>query len=172
MTDPESQVCPRCEGPVELRGQSRTPYCRNCHQFIVDGRLGDCRARDVPVTTDLIAFLNARLGEYEATVNEIHRPRVCGSVDRDGEFDPDPIWCSCDYPARALREVAAGRAILAEHGPANGGRDAGRCRVCTAIAHTGMGHTDARRFRAPCPTLLFLAAIYSDHPDYDQEWKP
>ena len=122
--------------------------------------------------TDLTAFLNARLDEYEATVNEIHRPRVCGSVDRDGEFDPDPIWCSCDYPARALREVAAGRAILAEHGPANGGRDAGRCRVCTAIAHTGMGHTDARRFRAPCPTLLFLAAIYSDHPDYDQEWKP
>ena len=73
-------------------------------------------------------------------------------------------------PARALREVAAKRAILAEHGPADGGRDAGRCRVCTAITHTGMGHADARRFRAPCPTLLFLAAVYSDHPDYRQEW--
>jgi len=36
--------CPRCEGQVELRGKSRTPYCRNCHQFITDGRLGDCRA--------------------------------------------------------------------------------------------------------------------------------
>jgi len=35
--------CPRCAGPTELRGKSRTPYCRNCHQFIVDGRLGDCR---------------------------------------------------------------------------------------------------------------------------------
>jgi hypothetical protein len=33
-----------------------------------------------------------------------------------------------------------------------------------------MGHTDARRFRAPCPTLLFLAAIYSDHPGYRKEW--
>ena len=75
-------------------------------------------------------------------------------------------------PARVLREVAAKRAILAEHGPANGGRDPDRCRVCTAIAPTGMGHTDARRFRAPCPTLLFLAAVYSDHPDYRQEWKP
>lgn len=75
-------------------------------------------------------------------------------------------------PARTLREVEAKRAILAEHGPANGRRDADRCRVCTAITHTGMGHTDARRFRAPCPTLLILAAIYSDHPDYRQEWAP
>jgi hypothetical protein len=73
-------------------------------------------------------------------------------------------------PARTLREVAAKRAILAEHGPANGGRDADRCRVCTATAHTGMRQTDARRFRAPCPTLLFLAAVYSDHPDYRAEW--
>ena len=33
-----------------------------------------------------------------------------------------------------------------------------------------MGHTDARRFRAPCPTLLILAAIYSGHPGYRKEW--
>ena len=70
-------------------------------------------------------------------------------------------------PARVLREVGAGRALIAEHGPARGGRDADRCRVCTAIAH---GH--ATRFRSPCPTLRFLAAIYSDHPDYREEWKP
>jgi hypothetical protein len=37
--------CPRCTGPTELRGKSRTPYCRNCHQFIQDGTLGDCRYR-------------------------------------------------------------------------------------------------------------------------------
>ena len=23
-----------------------------------------------------------------------------------------------------------------------------------------------------CPTLLILAAIYADHPDYDEEWRP
>ena len=43
------QVCPRCEGPVELRGKSRTAYCRSCHQFITDGQLGECRARDAVI---------------------------------------------------------------------------------------------------------------------------
>jgi hypothetical protein len=38
--------CPRCDGPTELCGKRRIPYCRNCHQFIVDGKLGECRARE------------------------------------------------------------------------------------------------------------------------------
>jgi hypothetical protein len=58
--------------------------------------------------------------------------------------------------------VEAMRAIIREHEI----RD-GRCRVCTAI-HDGR----ATRFRAPCPTLLFLAAVYSGHPDYQQKWAP
>jgi hypothetical protein len=63
-------------------------------------------------------------------------------------------------PARVLGEVDAKRKILAEHRIIDG-----RCHVCTAIAD---GH--ATRFRAPCWTLLALASVYSDHPDYDQEW--
>ncbi|WP_434744798.1 DUF6221 family protein [Streptomyces sp. A-14] len=25
---------------------------------------------------------------------------------------------------------------------------------------------------APCPDLRDLAAVYADHPDYQQEWRP
>jgi hypothetical protein len=143
---------------------------------------------------DIIAFIEARLAEDEAaakaaTPGPWRTP--CGPDDDDAVIEgtdghavadshscpdhphrgaSDALHIVRHNPARVLREVAAKRAILAEHGPANGGRDADRCRVCTAIAHTGMGHADARRFRAPCPTLLFLAAVYSDHPDYRAEW--
>jgi len=144
----------------------------------------------------LIAFLNARLNEDEATA----KTATAGPWEFEGD-DPtdDEIYSVHDGivdlvgvtvaftrdrnvangqhialhdAARVLREVEAKRAIIAGHGPPNGGRDADRCRVCTAIAYTGMGHADARRFRAPCPTLLFLAAVWSDHPDYRKEWKP
>ena len=126
--------------------------------------------------SDLVTFLEARLAEDEATVSEIHQPRVCGSVDRDGEFDPDPIWCSCDYPARVLREVAARRhildlfmstAALVEHPPvmSEGHPYAGKI--------SAQDYFDARRELAVLrPVVVALAAIYSDHPDYRQEWKP
>lgn len=68
-------------------------------------------------------------------------------------------------PARELRRIALKRAILVEHGPSR--QDATRCRVCTAIHE---GH--AQRFRAPCPTVRYLIAEWSEHPDYDQAWKP
>lgn len=142
------------------------------------------------MSTDLIVFLLAQLALDEAAAKAAQL-RFPGPWDRAVAPDsPLPsavsLYDSLDEsfgvirgsyaadhiarhdPARVLREVAAKRAILAEHGPSR--RDASRCRVCTAITHTGMGHADARRFRAPCPTLLFLAAVYSDHPDYRAEW--
>jgi Family of unknown function (DUF6221) len=102
------------------------------------------------------SYLRSPIGSFVAdTMNAPYRDEEIG-----------PFLARHD-PARALREVEAKRAILAEHGPASGGRDPDRCRVCTAI-HDGR----AARFRAPCPTLLSLAAVYSDHPDYQQEWAP
>jgi hypothetical protein len=97
---------------------------------------------------DLTAFLNARVDELEAAANEIHRPRVCRSVDRDGDFDPDPIWCSCDYPARVLRDVEADRKLLAE--------------FLTAADWDGN-----LEFAIRCRMERF-----SDHPDYNHAWKP
>jgi hypothetical protein len=54
-------------------------------------------------------------------------------------------------PARVVAECAAKRAILDQHERAH--------RVCV---------TCEREF--PCPTLEIMAAVYSDHPDYDEEW--
>lgn len=120
---------------------------------------------------DLIAFVAARLDEDEAAANEIHRPRDCGSVDRDGEFSPDPVWCSCDYPARVLREVEAKRAILGWHHPEWGDyvdgdgieRATHECAECEPP-----GTPD----NWPCRTVRALAAIWRDHPGYRPEWKP
>ncbi len=111
----------------------------------------------------LAAFLRARLDEDEAAANEIHRPRDCGSVDRDGEFDPDPIWCSCHYPARLLREAGAGRRILA------------RYEDCLARMEdddypAGVARDQAREYEDF--VLPNLAAAWSDHPDYDPDWEP
>jgi hypothetical protein len=106
---------------------------------------------------DLTAFLSARLDEDEALANEIHRPRDCGSVDRDGEFDPDPVWCSCDYPARVLREVEAGRLLLRQFGLR------GNSVRATVQPPTGGVWDDL---------LRMLALPYADHPDYRPEWKP
>ena len=110
--------------------------------------------------SDLTAFLSARLDEAEAAANEIHRPCVCGSVDRDGEFDPDPIWCSCDYPARVLRDVKAKRKILAEYKPAARFDGPGEPEYAYGWAE-GLGMA-----------VRALAAVYSDHEDYRPEWQP
>jgi hypothetical protein len=73
-------------------------------------------------------------------------------------------------PARVLADVAAKRAIVDEHAlldpPPEPDDDWPLvCRRCE----------DRRRhdaMRWPCPTLRHLAAVYADHPDYDQEWAP
>jgi hypothetical protein len=118
-------------------------------------------------------FLTARLAEDEAAANEIHRPRDCGSVDRDGEFDPDPIWCGCGYPARMLREVQAKRAIIATHGPDPlnhfGSPRSPLCLVCLTDREGYEELWEADPW--PCLTLRAIAAAWSDHPDYRPDWK-
>lgn len=137
---------------------------------------------------ELKAFLEARIAEDEAVANEPHhrnwdlypywfRPNgedpTEGSViaaDRvpDGalsgliryitgpeEIDlADATHMARHDPARILREVAAKRALVASH---DIGRD-------PCEAH------DAMYESVPCDVILHLAAIYSDHPDYQKEW--
>jgi len=61
-------------------------------------------------------------------------------------------------PARVLREVEAGRKILAEHVPV---RHQGRLMCATCLAACTFW---------PCPTLLALAAVHRDHPDWREDW--
>ncbi len=98
-----------------------------------------------PVIEDMTAFLAARLDEDEAAA-ETGRER----------------------DLRPLREVAAKRAILAEHFAEDRGESlpGADCGVCYYIG------TPGSPAQWPCLTLRVLAAVYSDHPDYRQEWKP
>ena len=65
-------------------------------------------------------------------------------------------------PARVLRECEAKRRIVDEHTfmAAHESRDFGfsngNCLTC--------------RVQGPCATLLHLASVFADHPDYRQEW--
>jgi len=94
-----------------------------------------------------VAFLRARLDEDEAvavrTVNA----------------------------GRLFREIAAQRAILDEHmpvipdyGPSRGERCCGTCGAVGDDAYLAVSW--------PCDTIRHLLAVYSDHPDYRQEWAP
>lgn len=93
-------------------------------------------------------------------------------------------------PARVLREVEAKRAILAAYRPT--GNDPHPGEPCTeSIEHDpqGLEWEDAQNW-APCERhvkamqerrgkpfasehiLRYLAAAWSDHPDYREEWQP
>lgn len=72
-------------------------------------------------------------------------------------------------PTRVLAECAAKRAILGLHGPvkddgwlSGSAHDYLWCGSCGSIDDSPEPH--------PCDTLKALAAIYADHPDYQQEW--
>ena len=145
---------------------------------------------------ELTAFLKTRLDEDEAAaVAAAHdSARLAGrgtwstelgTIVTDAE---DPDWAICDLtpfvddeclarhiarhdPARVLREVAAKRAILAQHGwfiPDVGWSKGERCCNCC-----GAGMDDVYLTAPwPCETVKALAAIWSYHPDYREEWKP
>ena len=109
------------------------------------------------MSTDLIAFITARLDEDEAAA------KAAWGVEWDWRYVARPfgerpsiahtVHIARHDPARVLREVEAKRAMLAE------------------LTRWPFD------YRPGCndPIRLFvhlLAAPYSDHPDYQQEWKP
>jgi hypothetical protein len=115
---------------------------------------------------DLAAFYAARLDEDEAAANaNVLITRVSADdpqIDRLLQYLLDP--------GRWLRQVEAGRAILALHRPGRWNADDDpadiHCAECTA---------DEDLYKAqiwPCPTLRHLAAVYSDHEGYRDEWRP
>ena len=70
-------------------------------------------------------------------------------------------------PARVLREVAAKRAILAEHlHVKTSGSPGFGCRICHQDRDYGIYG------EGWCGTIRPVAAVFSDHPDYRPEWSP
>ena len=147
--------------------------------------------------SDLIEFLRARLDEDEANARAAgSAPWEAFERDADwhiGEIDGSHValvgrvsWprttAEAEHiarhdPARVLREVEAKRRILAMHGPTvdpdgelSYPAAAKLCRTC------GPGDTwEAEREpfgHLPCDHQRLLALPYSDHPDYDEAWRP
>src|SRR5690242_2681117 len=66
------------------------------------------------------------------------------------------------HPRRLLAECEAKRQIIGRHSGTGDGRCL-RC-VCNDTSHDAVNQL--------CGTLRIVAAIYADHPDYREEWKP
>lgn len=72
----------------------------------------------------------------------------------------------CLDKTRVRRECAAKRAIMAIHSDRDG--DCARCSDYAWFAILDGGEHE----EFPCPTIRHLAAVYSDHQDYQPEWAP
>lgn len=81
----------------------------------------------------------------------LHGPSVATGAFRCDAFDP----------ARVLAQVAALRAVVALHWEES--RAAPFCTLCAEGALV---------WGWPCTTMRHIAAIWADHADYDQEWRP
>lgn len=132
------------------------------------------------MTVELTEFISARLDVIEQTATALGG--TYWTVKRIADYDyeiwvhPQPMthdtapvqgiadvqredvaeWIAARDPRGALRDVEAKRKILAEHAPG----------IDPCDAH------DASMRTIPCDTLLYLAAIWADHPDYREEWAP
>lgn len=75
-------------------------------------------------------------------------------------------------PARVLAECAAKRAIIEEHSPVDysgiGMKSPNACNLCGVEKTMSDWEWDENSY--PCNTLRALAAIYADHPDYQEAW--
>jgi Family of unknown function (DUF6221) len=108
---------------------------------------------------DLIAFLNARLDEDEAAA--MAATGTAWAWEATGDKDNSgAVGHVEDEDGRPLREVVAKRAILAHHAPIHPIGQWIGCQQCDG--------EQAQEW--PCPDVLAVAAVYSDHPDYRPEW--
>ena len=119
------------------------------------------------MSDDLAAFLRARLDEDETTVAAAEAFDAWWPAHAVRHNSRSPVAAREAFMAgwdasraRALREAAAKRSLLALHWPAP--RPSPRPPDCA----------ECRPPVWPCDTLRALAAVYSDHPDYRQEWAP
>ncbi|NKV28226.1 hypothetical protein GS921_00335 [Rhodococcus hoagii] len=135
--------------------------------------------------SDLVEFLRARLDEdRQAAQAALDADKMF--VD-DGGFTIEYRWAritihqsggrgtgfasGAPSPARVLREGEAKRQIIEPHKRADwfvpDADQTGACIQCSKECDEN-GHLAIVAW--PCPTLRALAAVYSDHCDYQQEW--
>lgn len=125
---------------------------------------------------DPIAFLNARLDEeaagLEAQISgDLERYRADGlpHLTREEMLTPQPPEYLPEHPRR-FREIEAKRVIVAEHQPMEGyDFESLHGQICETCAGADMdGSPEGSPY--PCPTVRALLTIWSDHPEYRQDW--
>jgi hypothetical protein len=85
-------------------------------------------------------------------------------------LDEDEHWARiADDPARALREVVAKRKILAAHPAAD---DEGQLFCGTCISDAELYAEKFGDGRWPCATVRATVAVWNDHEDYQEDWRP
>jgi hypothetical protein len=132
----------------------------------------------------LVEFLTARLYEDEAAVRRIADCDYFHGVESDAEVE---VLRFAD-PARVLAEVEAKRRImefheswpvLVEQRPMLAPVDAGDLSGFVMRASSQIAWMTEKEYRRKfgdepptAPMLAALAAVYADHPDYDETWRP
>ena len=138
--------------------------------------------------SDLVGFLNARLDEDE-------RGAMYWQRHRDGNLQnltgiAIPSWDFLAQPERVLREVEAKRAILEKHKVNSQaevydsidwhakrveyeqvGKPTGKTEYWCWECDEDRDYQYIPHYEEGCPTLRLVAAVYSDHPDYQVKWR-
>jgi hypothetical protein len=113
----------------------------------------------------IVEFLLARLAEDEKVAHALLF--ACRDPARRPVFDwcggpaAEAFWDRFD-PAQRLREIEAKQAILNEHTP----RTRGSRTSCSSCSY---GNSLGASW--PCLTVAKAAAVYRNHPDYDEDWR-
>lgn len=140
------------------------------------------------MTDDLIAFLRRMLDEdqriAQACLDSVGSLRAgdaypdgSGTADRDdypsypwGVQEADLAHIARHDPARVLREVAAKRTMLRIHAPQSSTFSVPVARTPFCLICQEFDGTPLAPY--PCDTIRAIAAVYAEHPDYREEWKP
>jgi hypothetical protein len=118
-------------------------------------------------------FLEARIAEDEYAARLTYETSFVGRIEGNGSrYDLAQLM----NPSRVLAECAAKRAIIARHHPdrhlENWYWSQRKCAECGGTWHKWLNNdvpTDIGPEQG-CWTLRSIAAVYADHPDYQQEW--
>jgi hypothetical protein len=128
---------------------------------------------------DLVSFLKARLDEDETAIRSW--AACCVHIDA---CDETGGYLERFDELRMLAEVEAKRRMLDLHEPEPSGYQYGRyvypalgdlaCSHCESLCHSSSGISCNGSPDAPwpCPTVRLIAAVYAEHPDYREEWRP
>jgi hypothetical protein len=136
--------------------------------------------------SDPAAFAEARLAEDEAIAQRNIDAGLLDDDEKTGPGYPDyqtyrdddteaaDKYLMCFRPRRMLREVEAGRLILAAHVPDHHEPDAYGVRICAVcVSDKSGGYAENWVMDLwPCLPVRAVLLSWADHEDYDPEWRP